>query len=350
MSPEEIENPDPGVPKPAADAGSEEASQADPAAADAPSATEAAQPDAADAEPENGKLDPEAQPALTLKERSVSIRQLIEAGVHFGHQTNRWNPRMAPYIYGARNGIHIINLDETARALRRAYAFVVRAVARGGTVLFVGTKRQAQEVVREEAVRAGQHFVIGRWLGGTLTNFRTIKSGIDRLRTLQRLEEEGDLETLSKKEALGLRREKERLERYLGGIREMNGPPAVLFLIDPNNEHIAVREANKLEIPIVALADTNCNPDPIDMIVPGNDDAIRSIKLVTTHVAEACLEGQKHRRDFLQSERREEPSSGVSVEFARSRRVASSFVYSATPNGEVVKGEQPSEGEGNGGA
>ena len=299
------------------------------------------------AKPGNGKPEPTAQQAFAPTPRKVSVRQLIEAGVHFGHQTNRWNPRMAPYIYGERNGIHIVNLDETARKLRRAYDFVVRAVARGGNVLFVGTKRQAQEVVREEAVRAGQHFVNGRWLGGTLTNFRTIKSGIDRLRTLQRLVDEGDLENLAKKEALGLRREKERLERYLGGIRELNGPPAVLFLIDPNNEHIAVREANKLEIPIVALADTNGNPDPIDMLIPGNDDAIRSIKLVATHIADACLDGQKHRRDFLQSERREQPSGGVSVEFARTRRVASNFVYSATPDGDSTKGEQASEGKNN---
>ncbi len=344
MSTDEIQDPEANPPGETVEAPAAESQAAAPAeAVEGMAAPEQAPAPAA--EPGNGKPEPTAQQAFAPAPRKVSIRQLIEAGVHFGHQTNRWNPRMAPFIYGERNGIHIVNLDETARKLRKAYDFVVRAVARGGNVLFVGTKRQAQEVVREEAVRAGQHFVNGRWLGGTLTNFRTIKSGIDRLRTLQRLEDEGDLENLSKKEALGLRREKERLERYLGGIRELNGPPAVLFLIDPNNEHIAVREANKLEIPIVALADTNCNPDPIDMIIPGNDDAIRSIKLVTTHIAEACLEGQKHRRDFLQSERKEQPSSGVSVEFARTRRVASNFVYSATPDGDGSKGEQPSEGE-----
>jgi small subunit ribosomal protein S2 len=251
---------------------------------------------------------------------AVSLRQLIDAGVHFGHQTNRWNPKMAPFIYGARNGIHIIDLDQTVRLFKRALGFVSQAVARGGQVLFVGTKRQAQETIIEEASRSGQYHVTGRWLGGTLTNFRTMKVGIDRLRSLEQMDEDGTLETLSKKEALGLRREKERLYKFVGGIKEMSGLPAALFVIDPNHEHIAVSEANKLAIPVVALTDTNCDPDKIDYLIPGNDDAIRSIKLVTAAVAEACASGQSRRREFMQSARAEGSSRGVQVEFASPRR------------------------------
>jgi len=286
-------------------------------------------------EPDPGPVIPES-----IGERAVTLRQLIDAGVHFGHQTNRWNPRMSPYIYGARNGIHIIDLDQTLRAFRKAYSFIVQIVARGGHVLFVGTKRQAQDVVVEEATRAGQFFVTGRWLGGTLTNYRTMKISIDRLRNLERMEEEGALDALSKKEALGLRRDRERLSKYLGGIKEMNGAPAALFIIDPNMEHIAVREGNKLEIPIIALTDTNCNPDPVDFVIPGNDDAIRSVRLIASRLADACLEGKKRRRDYLQGDRREDDAgSGVSVEFARSRRTSGNYVYSATPKGESNNAE-----------
>jgi small subunit ribosomal protein S2 len=245
---------------------------------------------------------------------------LIDAGVHFGHQTNRWNPKMAPYIYGARNGIHIIDLDQTVRLFKRALGFVSHTVARGGQVLFVGTKRQAQETIIEEATRSGQYHVTGRWLGGTLTNFRTMKVGIDRLRSLEQMDEDGTLDTLAKKEALGLRREKERLYKFVGGIKEMSGLPAAMFVIDPNHEHIAVSEANKLSIPVIALTDTNCDPDKIDYLIPGNDDAIRSIKLVTAAVADACALGQSRRREFMQSARRDEGSRGVQVEFAAPRR------------------------------
>ena len=249
----------------------------------------------------------------------VNLRQLIEAGVHFGHQTNRWNPKMSPYIYGARNGIHIVDLDQTVGLFRRALEFLAHAVARGGQVLFVGTKRQAQEVVVEEATRSGQFHVVGRWLGGTLTNFRTMKTGIDRLRALEQMEEDGTMETLAKKEALGLRRERDRLQKFVGGIKEMNTLPAALFVIDPHHEHIAISEANKLNIPIVALTDTNCDPDLISHLIPGNDDAIRSVKLVTTAVADACLFGQQRRRDFMQAGRRDESTAGVQIEFARTR-------------------------------
>jgi len=243
--------------------------------------------------------------------------------VHFGHQTKRWNPRMRPYIYGARNGIHIIDLDQTAELFKRAYSFVADTVGRGGHVLFVGTKRQAAEVVREEAERAGQYFATGRWLGGTLTNYRTMKNGIDRLRAIEQQIEDGTIDSLRKKEALSIRREGDKLEKYLGGIKMMNGLPSALFIIDPNNEHIAVNEARKLHIPIVALTDTNCDPDLIDFVIPGNDDAIRSIKLIASRVADACIEGSQQRRDFLQHDGAqapgEAPGEGVQVEFARRR-------------------------------
>jgi small subunit ribosomal protein S2 len=249
----------------------------------------------------------------------VNLRQLIDAGVHFGHQTNRWNPKMAPYIYGARNGIHIIDLDQTVRLFRRALEFVTHTVGRGGQILFVGTKRQAQEVIIEEATRSGQFHVTGRWLGGTLTNYRTMKVGIDRLRSLETMDEDGTLDTLAKKEALGLRREKERLYKFVGGIKDMGGLPGALFVIDPNHEHIAVSEANKLSIPVVALTDTNCDPDKINYLIPGNDDAIRSIKLVSAAIAEAALSGQARRRDYMQTGRRDDANSGVQVEFAPRR-------------------------------
>jgi small subunit ribosomal protein S2 len=270
---------------------------------------------------------------------AVSLRQLIDAGVHFGHQTNRWNPKMAPFIYGARNGIHIIDLDQTVRLFRRALEFITHTVARGGQVLFVGTKRQAQEVISEEASRAGQFHVVGRWLGGTLTNFRTMKVGIDRLRSLDQMDEDGTLDTLAKKEALGLRRERDRLRKFVGGIKDMSGLPAALFVIDPNHEHIAVSEANKLSIPVVALTDTNCDPDKINYLIPGNDDAIRSVKLVSASIADSCIFGQQRRRDFMQVSRKDEgSSSGVQVEFARTGR-AGKVEYSAAPEEESPKPE-----------
>ncbi len=253
----------------------------------------------------------------------IGLKALVEAGVHFGHQTSRWNPKMRPYIYGARGGIHIIDLDKTAQLFKRAYHFVVEQVARGGHVLFVGTKRQAAEVVEEEATRAGQFHVTGRWLGGTLTNFRTVKKGIDRLRELEEMEQSGALERLSKKDALRLRREREKLEKFLGGIKMMNGLPAVLFVVDPTHEHIAVREGRKLHIPVIALIDSNGDPDLIDYPIPGNDDAIRSIKLITSRLADACLEGQQRRRerdagDFEQAVPAGE-SGAVEVQRVRSR-------------------------------
>ena len=247
----------------------------------------------------------------------IGLKPLIDAGVHFGHQTKRWNPKMRPYIYGARNGIHIVDLDQTAQLFKRAFGFVTEAVARGGHVLFVGTKRQASDVIFEEATRANQFYVTGRWLGGTLTNFRTVKNGIDRLRDLDRQEEDGSLAALPKKEGLSLRRDREKLEKFLGGIKLMNGLPSVIFVVDPNHEHIAVKEGRKLHIPIVALTDTNCDPDVVDYIIPGNDDAIRSIKLITSRIADACIDGQQRRREFQQQGGK--TSEGVEVEFSRRR-------------------------------
>ena len=236
---------------------------------------------------------------LAAGEFPLPLRSLLDAGVHFGHQTKRWNPKMRQYIYGARSGIHIVDLDQTTRLFKRAYDFIVDAVGRGGHVLFVGTKRQAQDIVREEAQRANMYFVINRWLGGTLTNFRTIKGGLDRLRTLERMKEDGTYEQLLKKEVSKLEKERERLEKYLGGLKSMGSHPAAVFIIDPANETIAVSEARRIGVPIVAITDTNCDPDQIDFIIPGNDDAIRSIKLITSRVADACVEGTQRRKDNL---------------------------------------------------
>ncbi len=227
----------------------------------------------------------------------LPLRSLLDAGVHFGHQTKRWNPKMRPFIYGARNGIHIVDLDQTTRLFKRAYDFIVDAVGRGGHVLFVGTKRQAQDIVVEQAKRANMYYVMNRWLGGTLTNFRTIKGGLDRLRTLERMKEDGTYEQLLKKEVSKLEKERERLEKYLGGLKAMGSLPHAVFVIDPHQESIAISEARKLNIPVVAITDTNCDPDLVDYVIPGNDDAIRSIRLITTRIADACVEGVQRRRD-----------------------------------------------------
>lgn len=260
--------------------------------------------------------------AVASGDLPIGLRALIDAGVHFGHQTKRWNPKMRPYIYGARNGIHIIDLDQTAQLFKRAYHFVSDQVARGGHVLFVGTKRQAADVIVEEASRAGQFFVTGRWLGGTLTNFRTVKGGIERLRELDRMEEEREFLYLPKKEAIRLQRERQKLEKYIGGIKLMNALPSVLFVIDPHHEQIAVREGRKLHIPIVALTDTNCDPDLIDFVIPGNDDAIRSIKLITSRIADACVEGGQRRKDVMaqQGYGAQTAAGDVQIEFQRGRR------------------------------
>jgi len=235
----------------------------------------------------------------------LSVRELFEAGVHFGHQTKRWNPKMRQYIYGARSGIHIVDLDQTARLFKRAFDFVSDTVARGGGVLFVGTKRQAQEIVREETRRAGMYFVTNRWLGGTLTNFRTIKGGLDRLRSIERMREDGTYEQLPKKETVQLEKERARLEKYIGGLKGMGAVPSAVFIIDPAQETIAVQEARKLHVPIVAITDTNCDPDLVDYVIPGNDDAIRSVRLITGAIADACVYGAARRREFQQQRDRD---------------------------------------------
>jgi small subunit ribosomal protein S2 len=238
----------------------------------------------------------------------ITMRQLLEAGVHFGHQTKRWNPKMKPFIFGARNGIYIIDLQKTVNMARAAFRFVADITARGGSVLFVGTKKQAQDVIQEEARRSGQFFVTSRWLGGTLTNFKTIKQGIDRLKTLEKMAEDGTFDRLPKKEVAALEREREKLEKNLGGVKEMTKLPKCIFVVDPKKEHIAVHEANRLGIPVIGVVDTNCDPDGIDFVIPGNDDAIRSIKLFTSKVAESCIEGAARYRASGAADRDEEES------------------------------------------
>jgi small subunit ribosomal protein S2 len=249
---------------------------------------------------------PEMNRTIRNSDEPLSVKELFEAGVHFGHQTKRWNPKMRPFIYGARSGIHIVDLDQTARLFKRAFDFLSETVARGGSVLFVGTKRQAQEIVREEARRAGMYFVTNRWLGGTLTNFRTIKGGLDRLRTLERMKEDGTYSQLPKKETVQLEKERARLEKYIGGLKGMGAVPQAIFVIDPAQETIAVSEAKRLGVPIVAITDTNCDPDMVDYVIPGNDDAIRSVRLITGAVADACVYGAARRREY-QSQRGDAP-------------------------------------------
>ena len=232
---------------------------------------------------------------------SISMKELLEAGVHFGHQTKRWNPKMKPYIFGARNGIYIIDLQKTVRYFKSAYSFVKDAAQDGSTVLFVGTKKQAQDSVAEEAARCGMHYVNQRWLGGMLTNFSTVKQSIDRLKKIDAMFEDGTIEAYTKKEALQFERDREKLQKTLGGIKSMNKLPGVMFVIDPKNEEIAVQEANKLGIPVVAVVDTNCDPDPIDYVIPGNDDAIRAIRLLSSKMADAVIEGLQARNAALQT-------------------------------------------------
>jgi small subunit ribosomal protein S2 len=221
----------------------------------------------------------------------VSMKQLLEAGVHFGHQTRRWNPKMAPYIFTERNGIYIIDLQKTVRMIDDAYNFVRDTSANGGTVLFVGTKKQAGESIRDEATRCGMYYVNARWLGGMMTNFKTIRRRVDRLTQLKTMQEDGTFDRLPKKEVVKLTLEIEKLEKYLGGIKDMKKLPSAMFVVDPRKERIAVSEARKLGIPIIAIVDTNCDPDEIDYVIPGNDDAIRAVKLISATIANAVIEG-----------------------------------------------------------
>ncbi len=223
----------------------------------------------------------------------VSMKQLLEAGVHFGHPTRKWNPKMKKYVFTARNGIYILDLEKTVTLIDEAYAYVKQLVEAGGTILFVGTKKQAKEPIIEEAKRAGMFYMGNRWLGGTLTNFKTIRSRVDRLTKLNQMETTGEFDLLPKKEVLNLKAERQKLEDNLGGIKEMRNLPSALFVVDPGKEHIAVHEAKSLGIPIIALVDTNCDPDDIDYVIPGNDDAIRAVKLIAGAIADACIEAKE---------------------------------------------------------
>ena len=239
----------------------------------------------------------------------VSMKQLLEAGVHFGHQTRRWNPKMAPYIFTERNGIYIIDLQKTVKKLEEAYNFVREISAEGKSVLFVGTKKQAQDSVKEEALRAGAYYVNARWLGGMLTNFSTIRRRIERLKQLRTMESDGTFDLLPKKEVIKLNLEIEKLEKFMGGIKDMKEIPGALFIVDPRKERIAVAEARKLNIPIVAIVDTNCDPDEIDYVIPGNDDAIRAVKLISGAMANAIIEGNEGRMGAAAEEEAEEEAS-----------------------------------------
>ena len=244
----------------------------------------------------------------------VSMKQLLEAGLHFGHQTRRWNPKMAPYIFTERNGIYIIDLQKTVKKLDEAYMFVRDVAANGDEILFVGTKKQAQESIKDEAIRCGMPYVNARWLGGMLTNFVTIKKRIKRLAQLQTMREDGTFDLLPKKEAAKLELEIEKLEKFLGGITEMKKQPAAMFIVDPRKERIAVAEARKLGIPIIAIVDTNCDPDEIDYVIPGNDDAIRAVKLISGAMADAVLEGKQGMQGAAAEEEATAPEAAEEAE------------------------------------
>ncbi len=235
---------------------------------------------------------------------NVTMKELLEAGVHFGHQTSRWNPKMKSYVFGARNGIYIIDLQKTVQFTREACAFALKITSEGKRILFVGTKKQAKDVIIEEAVRSNQNFVANRWLGGTLTNYQTVKASIERLKKIEAMKLNGDFEALTKKEQAMLNREADKLDASLGGIKDMKKLPGALFIIDPMKEHIAVKEAKKLGIPTIAVVDTNCDPDDIDFVIPGNDDAIRAIKLFSHLIAESCLEGARAFQEKLKGDER----------------------------------------------
>ena len=242
----------------------------------------------------------------------IAMKQLLEAGVHFGHQTRRWNPKMAEYIFTERNGIYIIDLQKTVKKVEEAYYFIRDIAANGDDILFVGTKKQAQDSIKEEAERVGMYYVNARWLGGMMTNFKTIQKRIDRLAQINKMEEEGTFDLLPKKEVIKLKAQRDKLEKYLGGIKEMKKLPGALFVVDPRKEHIAITEAKKLGIPVVAIVDTNCDPDDVDYVIPGNDDAIRAVKLIASTMANAIIEGRQG-EDALPV-REEEADEEVSAE------------------------------------
>jgi small subunit ribosomal protein S2 len=246
----------------------------------------------------------------------ITMKELLEAGVHFGHQTKRWNPKMKPYIFGARNGIYIIDLQKTVRMFKEAYDFIVDTVSKGKSVLFVGTKKQARESIYEEANRSEMFYVHNRWLGGMLTNFQTIKQGITRLNFLNDIENDGSINLYTKKEGLKLSKERNKLDSTLGGIRTMTQLPGAMFVVDPKNEAIAIREGKRLNIPIVAIVDTNCDPDDIDYLIPGNDDAIRAIRLISSRIADACKDGREKYKEKKQADADKAVDESTEIEAA----------------------------------
>lgn len=269
----------------------------------------------------------------------VTMRELLEAGVHFGHQTKRWNPKMKPYIFGARNGIYIIDLQKTVRLFRKAYDFILDTVESGKPILFIGTKKQAREAIYEEANRCEMYYVHNRWLGGMLTNFQTIKKSIDRLNHLNAIENDGTISVYPKKERLKLGKERVKLDNTLGGIRNMNGLPGALFVVDPKNEAIAVREGKRLGIPIVSIVDSNCDPDDIDYVIPGNDDAIRAIRLITSRLADACMQGRERRVERKQAEadKQETDDAADAISNAADSKPGERTVISDGTDGPVVE-------------
>ena len=284
----------------------------------------------------------------------VTMKELLEAGVHFGHQTRRWNPKMKPFIFGARNGIYIIDLQQTVRMFKTAYQFVVDTVAGGDSVLFVGTKKQARESIYEEANRCEMFYVHNRWLGGMLTNFETIKKGIERLKYLTTIFVDGSVNRFPKKERLKLDKERVKLDNNLGGIREMQRLPGAMFVVDAKNENIAVSEARRLGIPVVSIVDTNCNPDEIDYIIPGNDDAIRAIRLMTSRIADACIEGREQIEEELQAESDKAAFEAEAVEGVAAAGPGERTVISDGSDGPIVEvitreqqpvSDQPAEGK-----
>jgi len=276
---------------------------------------------------------------------SVKMKELLEAGVHFGHQTRRWNPKMKKFIFGARNGIYIIDLQKTSRRLREGLSFISEVASSGGSVLFVGTKRQAQEVVVEEALRSGQHYIDQRWLGGTLTNFATIRKSINRLKTLEEISEEESAQ-MTKKERSKIDKERGRLEKTLSGIKNMERLPQALFVVDPQKERIAVAEANKLGIPVIAVVDTNCDPDPIDFPIPGNDDAIRAIKLFAGCFADAVIEGRAAWELAPKNKQRDQDQAGPALPQSVGDRVRAREARRLRVRKQVrPRGEEPNEGE-----
>ena len=266
----------------------------------------------------------------------VTMKELLEAGVHFGHQTRRWNPKMGPYIFGARNGIHIIDLQKTVQFFKGAYAYVMETVADGGLVLFVGTKKQAMDAISEEASRAGMYYVNHRWLGGMLTNYATISRSIGRLKSFETMKEDGSLKRFPKKEVLLMEKKAAKLERALGGIKNMGRLPDIVYIVDPRKESIAVKEARKMQIPLVAIVDSNCDPTEIDHPIPGNDDAIRAIRLLTSRVADACIEGAKLREERLAGQVDKEMAAAMEAEARAQAQVAEPGAAAAAPE-EVIE-------------